>query len=260
MDQNYVDERNLGDVRWDNERYEIFNSFLSDFVEPYANQLIISGDFIEWIQYGVDAVRHSLSSLVRLFQLPSKGVKIVYVVGNHDIDFCQLSLSGTPIELVYPRLHLDIDGTSFHVEHGHFYDPSIKTWPAAASFFARWAGKALDRVGPRFEDALGEFKALILRQRFDTTGQRGVGQKERDTYWQAGCDLARGEHDYVVFGHTHDSCLVELDIEGKTLKNAFYVNTGDWQVHTDFAFFKDRTMRVFDWESQREAAIEFASA
>jgi UDP-2,3-diacylglucosamine pyrophosphatase LpxH len=196
---------------------------------------------------------------VKLFQLPSKGVKIVYVVGNHDIDFCELSISGTPIEPVYPRLHLDIDGTSFDVEHGHFYDPSINVWPAAADFFARWAGKALDKVGPRFEDALGEFKALVLGQRFDTTGQKGVGWKEKDLYWQAGCKLACGEHDYVVLGHTHDSCLEPLDVKGKTLDRAFYVNAGDWQVHSVFAFFKDKTMRVFDRESQREDAIEFAS-
>lgn len=257
----FLSDLHLGDPRWSPARYALFNSFLDEFVARYATHVVIGGDALEWIEYEVTSLARSLPTVVKLAQLAARGVGLILVPGNHDIDFCTLYLRTKVLAIIYPQVHLTLDGRSFHVEHGHFYDPTINLFPATAYFFTRWGGRVLDEVPPGVEDALGAFKRQLLSLLDHTTGQRGAARPELDGYVRHARDLAaKGQHDYVIFGHTHTKELVTLDVPGRTERVATYVNTGDWQTHSDFAYYCGSSMRLYSWETQRDAALAFAAS
>ncbi len=179
-----------------------------------------------------------------------KGIEVIYVAGNHDLDMCLMAVKEMPAPVIYPRLHLDIYGASVHVEHGHFYDPTIQAVPGAATFFAKWGGLALDAIGPQLEDALGSFKDALLGTKPRTTGQSGRAVEQHDRYTRAATKLAvDGDHDIVVFGHTHRALKQELDWARRFGRRRLYVNTGDWQVHSDYVVFaQDGKISLGSWQ------------
>ncbi|HHW09174.1 MAG TPA: UDP-2,3-diacylglucosamine diphosphatase [Firmicutes bacterium] len=257
----FISDLHLGDTRWTAERYELLDDFLDSFVAKYVSRLVIVGDLVEWIQWDVTAVARSFRQLQRIFTLAGSGVAVDYVIGNHDIDLCQIELTW-PVRFVYPRLHLDIDGYSFHIEHGHFFDPTVNTWPEAAAFFTRWAGRALDKVGPGFEDVLGRFKERLLKGRKETTGQKGSGgkQQEMDAYKKGAMTACAHTHDFMVMGHTHTRTVQGLGVPGKVRDEAVYVNTGDWQVHSDFILVINGCVYGMSWPADRREAMAVMNA
>lgn len=245
-----ISDLHLGDVRWTPERYSLLINFLNEFVVRNAERLVIAGDLLEWLQYEIRSLGRAKDVIFLLQSLPMKGIEVIYVVGNHDLDMCLMAAKEMPAPIIYPRLHLDLYGASVHVEHGHFYDATVQAVPGAAAFFAKWGGLALDAAGPRLEDALGAFKDALMGTKPRTTGQSGQALEQHDCYTRAATKLAvNGDHDIVVFGHTHRALTQELRCARRSAKKMLYVNTGDWQVHSDFVVFtQDGKVSLESWE------------
>ncbi len=81
--------------RWQKEsKFEQFEDFLL-YVQREAHTLVVNGDTLDLPPIeGEEVSASSKRALLALLQVPLRGVRLVYVVGNHDIAF-----RGWPINL-----------------------------------------------------------------------------------------------------------------------------------------------------------------
>lgn len=251
-----ISDLHLGDVLWTEQRYRLLASFLDEFVAADAERLILVGDVLEWLQYDIETLGSAREILLRLAALPRQGIEVSCVIGNHDIDFCRLAVKDGVGPVYYPRLHTMVYGRSLHIEHGHYYDPTIATFPAAASFFTRWGGRLLDALGGGLEEALGRCKQTLLEVFDQTTGQGGKAAREHGGYLAAADRLAmQGDHDCVIFGHTHQAGSWPLGRRGPAGDQAVYINTGNWQRDSDFLVFTpDGRSALYSWQRAGRSA------
>ncbi len=158
----------------------------------------------------------------RVLQLARRGVRVVYVPGNHDEfakRYCGLTFGG--VEVLRDTVHVAADGRRYLVTHGDDFDGVVlrARWLA---LFGDWAYRALLRANTlwnicRRRMGLGywSFAAFLkghVRQAsaFVDDFERALARAARER----GCEG-------VVCGHIHHPALRDID-------GVRYVNDGDW--------------------------------
>jgi UDP-2,3-diacylglucosamine pyrophosphatase LpxH len=198
---------------------------LLEFLRCYeAETIYLVGDIVDgwqlksgwfWPQQHNDVVQ-------KLLRQTRKGVRVVYVPGNHDEflrDYCGTHWGG--IEVLQDVVHVTASGRRFLVIHGDLYDVVIR--------HARW----LALLGDKAYDY-----AIALNTYFNVV-RRGLGL----TYWSLSqwaklkvknavnfigdfehaliTEARRRDVDGVICGHIHHAAILEE-------AGFSYVNCGDW--------------------------------
>jgi UDP-2,3-diacylglucosamine pyrophosphatase LpxH len=196
-----------------------------DYARTERFDLCINGDGFEILQASFASLAlDSVEVMRRLVAHLGAGLRVFYIVGNHDIlleKFLSTFTRGTTgiagqIEIT-PFLNVLVGDTRIRIEHGHLYDPSFVKHPALYERLTRMVGPLLHlypdvyRVWSWYED---------LKQRL-SSGLR-ADRIEQSVYYEAADMLLQRGFDIVVFGHTHkpeDVCLSP----GRR-----YINAGNW--------------------------------
>jgi UDP-2,3-diacylglucosamine pyrophosphatase LpxH len=218
-----------------------------------CEQLYLVGDIVDgwkmksgwhWPQAHNDVVQ-------KILRMARKGVKVVYVPGNHDDrvrDFCGVHFGG--VVVARDAIHTAADGRRYLVTHGDEFDGVIRhaRWLA---FLGDWGYRALLSLNTQFNRArralgLGYWSlSAYLKHRVKNAVQF-IGQFE-----QAMADEARRRGvQGVICGHIHHAEI--RDVEG-----VVYVNDGDW-VESCTAVIErfDGRLEIVEWHEVRG---EFAS-
>jgi UDP-2,3-diacylglucosamine pyrophosphatase LpxH len=160
--------------------------------------------------------------MLKFYELASKGMKVIYVPGNHDEPmrhFCG-QLFG-PIEIALEHEYTTADGKRMLIMHGDAMDAYINlSWITRFCgdiaynfllFINRWANRIRKCVGRPYFSLAGLIKSNIK------------GAKAAiETYQREAMDEARRRgFDGVICGHIHYPALFEE-------KGIRYANTGDW--------------------------------
>jgi len=93
-------------------------------VRPY--RFVIAGDLLDVPERTEGSLVATCASTVQaLYQMTRAGIKVGYVVGNHDCGLIGLaaSLPSPPVRIDYPCMLIDCDGRTVLIEHGHLHDP-----------------------------------------------------------------------------------------------------------------------------------------
>ena len=189
-------------------------SFL-DHARRERYHLCINGDGLDILQTSFANLANDTVRIVeRIRALLASGLKVFYVVGNHDI-VLEHYFEGFSEIRICPFLNLRAGARRIRIEHGHLYDPLFVKHPRLYDALTRAAGPLL-HVYPDVYRVWSSYEKLKGR-----VNQRFRGQ-EPSAYHEAAEMLLRRGFDAVVFGHTHRAERVEL-LPGKT-----YVNSGNW--------------------------------
>jgi UDP-2,3-diacylglucosamine pyrophosphatase LpxH len=151
----------------------------------------------------------------QLRQVTEGGGRVYYVVGNHDL-VLEHFLDGWLVATISPFLNVTSGEQRIRVEHGHIYDPFFARHPDLYESAAWLAGFALF-LSP------DTFKLWSNIQKRWESHKRAVADDTLAVshYYRAADMLLRRGFDTVVFGHTHNAEVVELDA-------GTYVNGGNW--------------------------------
>ena len=231
---------------------------LVDFLKTVQPEtLYLVGDIIDgwrlkrgwyWPARHNDVVR-------RILKMAGKGVRIVYVPGNHDEvlrDYTGLSFGG--VEVVQEAIHVTADGRRLLVIHGDEFDGVV--------LYARWLA------------FLGDYAyALLLRLNilFNAVRRRlGLPYWSLSAYMKkrvknAVAFISRFEEavahaaaergvDGVVCGHIHSA-------EVRQFGKVTYYNDGDWvESCTALVELADGRMEIVDWAARVAARTRVAAA
>jgi len=199
--------------------------------------LCINGDGFEILQASFATLaRDSLNILMQFRAFAEEGLRVIYVVGNHDIALENL-LAATNEYFICPFLNLNSGDQRIRIEHGHLYDPSFVRNPVMYEVLTRAAGPLLHlypdvyKLWSRYQDVKDRFS----RPRDD-------GKKASVYYDAADMLLSRG-FDAVVFGHTHQAERVELS------RGGLYVNSGTWMQGGNYVEIIDGNVELRTWAS-----------
>lgn len=220
-------------------------AMLLDFLATIRPQtLYLVGDIVDleslaerfyWPQIHNDVLREILSHARR-------GVRVVYVPGNHDIqarDFCGLNFGR--VEIHHELVHVTAAGRRLLVMHGDVLDRQLDraAWlHRVGSFAYRWLIWLNSRINAwRLRSGRGYWPiASALKHRSSTV------QAYMRRFRTAALTHTREQGvDGCVMGHIHRPEVLESD-------GTLYMNCGDWVEHcTALVEHADGQIELLDW-------------
>ena len=251
----WVSDINLGSIGC---QAELFLDFLRT---TECETLYLVGDIIDgwrlkrswyWPQAHNDVVQ-------KILRLARKGVRVVYIPGNHDEfarEYDSLHFGG--VEVVNEAVHETADGRRLLITHGDQFDSIVRyaKWLAVlgdgAYLFSlvlnRWLNRVRARLGFRYWSLSAYLKYKVKN-----------AVKFIDAYEHAVAGVvAKRALDGIVCGHIHHP-------EARTIDSVFYANCGDW-VESCSALVEDATgqLSIVHWPTQsnetRVMSVPYADA
>lgn len=201
------------------------NILFDSFEKNLPEKIVIVGDFIDiWLLKSRVYWKQEYNDLLlKLFSFSKRGVKIVYIPGNHDEDFrdyCDSTFGN--ISIVKEYIHENSKLGKLWVLHGDEFDIFITKY------------KFLGKVGGYLYDYLifiSEFISFCRRKfgcRDNWSLSNYLKQKAKhatkiiDIFKTTLIDVAKSKnYDGIIVGHIHKPEIV-------TIKDMAYLNTGDW--------------------------------
>jgi UDP-2,3-diacylglucosamine pyrophosphatase LpxH len=222
---------------------------LLDFIRHMeCETLYLVGDIIDgwrlrsgwyWPQAHNDVVQ-------KVLRLARKGVRVVYVPGNHDEfarDYCESHFGG--VELVMDAVHQTADGRRLLVVHGDHFDGVIRyaRWLALLGDWAyaivlwlnTWFNRVRRRLGFGYWSLSAYLKGKVKNAvQFIADFETAVAEEAR-----------RRGLDGVVCGHIHKADLREVH-------GVLYANDGDWvESCTALVEHFDGRLEILQWAKLR---------
>lgn len=208
--------------------------------------LVINGDGLEILQASFTALaQQSVDSLGMLRQITSRGGRVYYVVGNHDLPLEHLL--GTWLkDHISPFLNVDSGTQRIRIEHGHLYDPFFVNHPRAYDLATR-------AVGPFLHLYPDVYRLWSMYQRWKEA-RRKRRHPDRPGHGSAFHEaaemlLARG-FDTVIFGHTHKPEVSVMDRGGT------YINSGNWLRDSTFVQILHGHCTLMRWHEGTVVPVE----
>ena len=199
----------LGDahLREGDPEVEAFVSFLEG-LPGRASLLAILGDlFAAWIGRA-DLVRtHHERVVSALRRLHGRGVRVLYVEGNHDF-FLRRLYAGDPFETIAETdLEIDLEGRRLHLAHGDLmnrHDRQYRAWRRLSKSRPFFAAFNLMSRATRLRIVDG------LERRMATTNMEFRGGFPVGECLAYARPRIRAGVDAIVFGHFHDERRFEI--------------------------------------------------
>jgi UDP-2,3-diacylglucosamine pyrophosphatase LpxH len=200
------------------------------FAHRNRYSLCINGDGVDIMQMSLGRLTRELSACYReLRAFPDAGLKVYYVVGNHDI-LIEHFLEDWGSIIAVPFLNLYSGDLRIRIDHGHLHDEMFLRFPrlyTAVTVIGRWAISLSPRVYEQVE-VVNEAAVSLVRRlaggpRAAAAGGSDAGiPGEHPSFREAAEEVSLRGFDAVIFGHTHHPGHVTLR------SGAVYYNTGSW--------------------------------
>jgi UDP-2,3-diacylglucosamine pyrophosphatase LpxH len=223
---------------------------LLDFIRSVeCDTLYLIGDIIDgwklksgwyWPQAHNDVVQ-------KVLRMARKGVKVIYVPGNHDErgrDYCGVHFGGVVVARDW--IHEAADGKRYLVTHGDEFDGVIAhaRWLA---FLGDWSYRALLALNTHWNHLRRRLGLGYWSLSAYLKGKVKNALQFIENFEQAVADEARRRGvDGVICGHIHKAEMRDID-------GILYVNDGDWvESCTAVVEHPDGRLEILEWAKIRK--------
>jgi UDP-2,3-diacylglucosamine hydrolase len=217
--------------------------FLSH-AERAARSVVINGDLFDfWFEWRTVMPRTGFRILAALARLREAGIPVMWIAGNHDCWGGDLLREDAGIDYQAGSWTGTVAGWRTRFDHGDgLREVEDRRYRALRAVLRqRWAIRAFRWIHPDLGTrlALGSSHASrTYRARDGGEGLRQVASRE----------LARGDLDLLVFGHSHVPHLERLD-------GGVYANPGTWMDDTTWLSVAEDAVRLHRWSAPDPAAV-----
>ncbi|MBD5370090.1 MAG: UDP-2,3-diacylglucosamine diphosphatase [Bacteroides sp.] len=213
-----------------------------DSVRDDVGELYLLGDILDyWFEYRYVVPRGYVRFFGKLAELSDAGVKITWLIGNHDIWIFDYIPSELGVEVVDGVLERDVMGARMVMTHGDGVGHNDLRFRFLRAFFRnRVCQKLYSGVHPRW--------TVPFASAWSSSSRKGGMQRDRSQEISRNIEaLARWSEDYslrhpgvgyYLFGHLH---VVE---RRKLPCGAEMVVLGDWLTHFSYATFDGTDFRM----------------
>lgn len=221
------------------DRERIFVQWL-DEVSKDASDIYLLGDIFDfWFEYKHVIPRGFTRSLGKLSELSDRGIKLHFIIGNHDMWTFGYLEEEVGMMVYKDTVRTTINGKKFILAHGH--DLGGRDWffnmlkPIFKSRVTRWL---FSRIHPN--GAFGFAKAWSRHSR-NSHPEKDYSYKGDDKEWMTQfCkdELEREYFDYCILGHRHLALDIDLG------RGARYINLGEWISEKNYAVFDGENVEL----------------
>jgi UDP-2,3-diacylglucosamine pyrophosphatase LpxH len=189
-----------------------------------ADTIYLVGDIFDiWVmRNGIRWNRETTALIQHLLKLSRKGIKIIYIPGNHDEVVRELIGSKfDTIEIKMDDQYIGLNGKRYYITHGDQFDEVVKMHPFISKLgailynmivkFNFWINKIRRSLGIK---KYWSFSAAIKKRVKDAAMY--IGNFENVLISEA----KRNNFDGVICGHIHAPCVKQID-------GLDYINCGD---------------------------------
>ena len=219
------------------ERERKFVEFL-EFTKNEAEQLFIVGDLFDyWFEYKRVIQKGYFRTFTALQNLTEAGVKVHYIIGNHDFmhrDFFEKDLG---VNVYENPLDIVLDDKKFFIAHGDGLVSNDLGYRILKKILRnKTTQKLYSILHPDFGIWLASSSSK--RSRNFTTGK---SYGETDGMLEAAKKIINTGNDYVVFGHSHIK-------KEETFDNGAYYNLGTWLKVPYYGKFSNGKFEIIEWK------------
>ena len=219
------------------ERELSFVKFLNSIKEDAAGLFILGDLFDYWFEYKRVIQKGYHRTFTALEDLTIAGVKVHYIIGNHDFmhrDFFEKYLD---IDLHQGDIETEIDNKKFFLAHG---DGLVKNDYGYLILKKIFRNKFIQNIYSLIHPNLGiKIASSTSKTSRDYTGKKNYG--EEDGMFEFAKTKIEDGYDFVILGHSHNR-------EFKNYKNGYYINLGTWLSEPLYGLFSDGEFKMIDWK------------
>lgn len=216
-------------------------------IEP--KMLILNGDIIDIWQFSKHYFPASHMQVIKeIFNLMSKGVKVVYITGNHDESLRRYSgLQMGNLKLA-DKIVLDLDGKKTWIFHGDVFDATTK---GGAKIIAKLGGQGYDLL-ILLNRAINWVLKLFGKEKMSLSKKVKNGVKKAvswvNDFEQTAAELAiEKKYGYVICGHIHQPQIKEVKNENGSV---IYMNSGDWIENLTSLEYHEGKWKIYQYEEK----------
>jgi len=207
------------------------------FAKDNCSELFILGDLFDyWFEYKRVYQKGFYKTLAALKEITENGVKIHYIIGNHDfmhLDFFEKEIG---VKLYEDDISTVLNGSKFYLAHG---DGLVKNDIGYKILKKILRNKFIQKMYSLIHPDLGiTLASRTSKSSRDYTSKKDYG-KEDGLYTFAKQKIDEG-FNYVLLGHLHRRCFREY-------KNGFYINLGSWLEAPCYCIYKDNKFEIIEW-------------
>lgn len=215
-----------------------------DSIKDSASEIYLLGDILDyWYEYKTVVPRGYVRFFGKLAELSDHGVKITWMIGNHDIWIFDYLPAELGIEVVDGVLDTEILGTPFSLQHGDAIGGNRKFRFMRSMFRNRFCQFLYAGIHPRWtvNFAGNCSRKSRLQKGMVLKWPTNLKEKIKDYCIQR---IDRGDKaKYFVFGHLHRKEDMELP-EGRRM-----IILPAWPENYTYATFDGKEFRFQEWKS-----------
>jgi len=205
-------------------------------IEKDAKKIYLLGDIFDfWFEYEKVVPKGFVRLLAKLADLVDKGIKIHFLVGNHDMwmrDYLEKEIG---LKVHFKEFIIEEDNQLIFLGHGDGLGKGDYKYKILKSLFTsnicRWL---FSRLHPNFGLGLGQAWSTKSRKK-----QENPTSEEKEILVEYCKEQQKNNPvDYYVFGHRHVPMEVKID------ERANYVNLGDWIHHYSYAVLSNKKLEL----------------
>ncbi len=222
-------------------------------IEPET--LILNGDIIDIWQFRKRYWPKSHMKVIKhLISLISKGVKVIYVTGNHDEMLRKFSDFELGSLTIVNKIVLPLETGNAWIFHGDVFDVTMK--------HSKWLAK-LGSTGYDMLILINRFVNQVLikfgRGRISLSKRIKNNVKSAVSFINHFEDLvvdlaAENDYRFVVCGHIHQPLIKEVNRDGEKVT---YLNSGDWVENLTALEYNKGLWNLYKHEDAMELHGEF---
>lgn len=220
----------------DIKREDVFLDLLSK-ISIDAKEIYLVGDIFDyWFEYKTVVPKYFYRTLSKIYDLKQKGIKITYLMGNHDFGHNTFFKEEFDIDIITADLDLVINGKKFYIAHGDGKAYNDTGYLILKKVLRAKISNLLYRIiHPDIGIGVASGSSRSSRS---YTDKKEFSQK--DGLKDFAINKIENGYDFVIMGHRHKKEFIEHSYSDSTniSKKGIYINLGEW--------FSDPQVGVFD--------------
>ncbi len=210
---------------------------LLDKLSIDAKEIYFVGDIFDyWFEYKTVIPKYFYRTLSKIYELRQKGIKITYLMGNHDFGHNTFFNEEFNIDIITKDLDLIINGKKFYIAHGDGKAYNDTGYLILKKVLRAKISNFLFRIiHPDIGIGVASSSSRSSR---NYTDKKEFSQK--DGLKDFAINKIENGFDFVIMGHRHKKEFIKHSYKNKSnIENSgLYINLGEW--------FEDPQVGVFD--------------
>ena len=207
------------------------------FARENCDELFILGDLFDyWFEYKYVYQKGFFRTLTYLHSLTEKGIKVHYIIGNHDFmhrDFFEKEIGA---KLYEKDIEIELNDNRFYLAHGDGLVKNDLGYKILKKILRnKFVQKVYAIIHPDLGIALASHTSKSSR---DYTSKKDYGGED-GLFEFAKAKIDEG-FDFVLLGHFHQRRF-------KQYKNGFYINLGSWLDEPCYGIYQNNKFEIIDW-------------